>query len=153
MAKLERVYNIPLRKEFMKVPSHRKANRCIVAVKEFIARHMHADIEQVRLGPALNDDIWKHGMKNPPHHVKVNVVKEEDGRVNVELVGAEAKKEKPAKEKKAKKVESPEAEEHAGHKHEEHKAESHKAEKPKTEHKKEEKPKAEKKPAAKKAEK
>ncbi len=144
MAKLERVYNIPLRKEYLNVPPHRRAKRCIVAIRKFLGRHMHS--EDVLIGRYLNEYIWHHGMKFPPHHVKVEAVREDDGRVMAELVGApkaEAKVE--AKEKKAEKKEHPE---HEGHKHEtEHKSE--KKEAPKKEHK-EEKTKTEKKPVTKK---
>lgn len=164
MAKLERMYNVPLRSEFQKVPSHRKAKKAVKALAEFIARHMHAEFENVRITTELNNFIWKHGMKNPPHHIKVNAVKEDNGMVMVELAEKKPeKRERPAKvmrtkgsqhpenaeafsmEKKAKVEKKAEAkkEDHTGHKHEEKKAE----------HKKEEKPKSEHKPAAKKSEK
>lgn len=136
MAKIERVYNVPLRKEFQKVPTHRRAKKAVKALAEFVGRHMHAGIETVNISTDLNNFIWRFGMKNPPHHVKVNVVKEEDGKVMVDLAEKVAKKEKPAKEKKPKaekKTEAPKAE----HKHEEKKAETHKSQK--EEHPKDEK--------------
>ena len=33
---LERTFNVPLRKEFMKVPRYRRANKAVKALKEFI---------------------------------------------------------------------------------------------------------------------
>jgi len=95
--------------------------------------------EDVRLMPELNIEIWKHGMKNPPSRVKVNVMKDDKGVVKAQLFGVsivqEVKKEKKGIVKKVVekvigKKETP-------------------AEVPKTEtHKVEEKP-AEKKPAVK----
>ena len=109
---LERTYTIPLRKEWLKAPKYRRAKRAINAVKTFLARHMKS--EDVRLGPALNEEVWKHGIKNPPGRIRVNVLKDDEGLVRAELFGApmtlpkapEAEKEKkaPVKEEKAEKV-------------------------------------------------
>ena len=63
--------------------------------------------EDVRLSKELNEEMWKHGIKNPPHHVKVTVMKDDKGVVRAELFGAEkpaSKKEK--KERKAAKKEA-----------------------------------------------
>lgn len=95
---LERVYVIPLRRETLKVPNFKKANKAAKAVREFISKHMKSD--DVMLGKYLNLKIWEHGAKNPPHHVKVNAVKDDKGKVAVELVGAP--KEKPKVEEKKK---------------------------------------------------
>ena len=80
---LERVYNVPLRKEFQKVASWRRTEKAVKALREFIAKHMKS--ENVIIGRYVNLLLWKHGIKNPPHHVKVNAVKDEKGRVSVEL--------------------------------------------------------------------
>jgi len=95
---LEKSYNVPLRKEYMKAPRWKRTPRAIKAIKSFIARHAKSD--NIKIGKYLNDFMWKHGMKNPPHHVKVDVTKDEDGLVKAELVGApkeEPKLEKPSK--------------------------------------------------------
>ena len=103
---LERIYNIPLRRETLKVPPFKKANKAVKTVKQFISRHMKS--ENVVIGKYLNLKIWDHGAKNPPHHVKVNAAKDDKGKVFVELV--DAPKEKPkAEEKKAAKKEEKEA--------------------------------------------
>ena len=83
---LERVYVIPLRRQTLKVPPFKKANKAAKTIREFISRHMKS--EKLLLGKYLNLKIWKHGAKNPPHHVKVNAVKDDKGRVFVELVDA-----------------------------------------------------------------
>jgi large subunit ribosomal protein L31e len=75
-AKLEREYIIPLRKEWLKAPSFKRAKKAVKASKEFLARHMKTDIENVRLGRFLNEELWARGIKNPPHKIKVIASKE-----------------------------------------------------------------------------
>jgi len=94
---MERIYNIPLRKEFSKAPRYKKASKSIRAIREFIKKHMKVD--EVLIGKYLNLEIWKNGPKNPPSKVSVKVVKEEN-KARVELVGApEEIKEEPEKKK------------------------------------------------------
>src|SRR3989338_868239 len=83
---LERTYVIPLRRETLKVPPFKKANKAAKAVREFISKHMKS--ENVAIGRYLNLYIWRHGAKNPPHKVKVNTAKDDKGKVFVELFGA-----------------------------------------------------------------
>lgn len=95
MAKLERVYNVPLRKEWLKVPKYQRAAKAMRGLRAFLVRHMKSD--NVIIGPFVNMEVWTHGMKNPPHHVKVNAVKEDDGTVTVELFGKPLPQRKDAK--------------------------------------------------------
>lgn len=102
---LERTYNVPLRKEYMKSPRWNRTKKAVIALRQFLAKHMKS--EEVKLSKELNEFMWKHGIKNPPHHIKVKAVKDEKGVVKAELFDAEkpaSKKEK--KEKKAVKKES-----------------------------------------------
>ncbi|MEK6863380.1 MAG: 50S ribosomal protein L31e [Nanoarchaeota archaeon] len=102
---LERTYNVPLRKEYMKAPRWNRTKKAVTALRQFLAKHMKS--EEVKLSKELNEFMWKHGIKNPPHHVKVKAVKDDKGIVKADLFGAEkpaSKKEK--KEKKAVKKES-----------------------------------------------
>ncbi len=103
---LERVYVIPLRRETLKVPFEAKANKAMKTIRQFIAKHMKS--ENVMVGKYLNLYVWKHGMKNPPHHVKVNAAKDDKGKVFVEIVGAP--KEEPKVEEKKKSVKKEEKE-------------------------------------------
>jgi large subunit ribosomal protein L31e len=98
--KLERTYNVPLRRGFIKVPNYKKAKKAVSTLKQFMVKHMK--VEEVKIGPELNKKIWANGIKNPPHHVKVTAVKEEK-TAKVELEGVEFKTLKPKKkeEKKA----------------------------------------------------
>ena len=81
---LERVYNVPLRKEYQKVATWRRTEKAVKALREFIVKHMKS--EDVVIGKYANQLLWKNGIKNPPHHIKVNAVKDEKGKVTVELV-------------------------------------------------------------------
>jgi len=99
---LERVYNIPLRKEFQKAPRYKRAKKAVNALRNFLKKHMKS--EDIKIGKQLNLKIWKHGIKNPPHHVKVNAVKDDKGIVKTELYGIpyEEVKEKKKEAKKGK---------------------------------------------------
>ncbi len=105
---LERVYVIPLRRETLKVPPFRKANKAAKTIREFISRHMKS--ENIAIGKYLNLKVWEHGAKNPPHKVKVNASKDDKGKVFVEIVGApkEAPKAEEKKKPAKKEAEKPE---------------------------------------------
>jgi large subunit ribosomal protein L31e len=107
---LERVYNVPLRREYQKVASWRRTEKAVSALRKFIAKHMKA--ERVLIGKYANELLWKHGIKNPPHHVKVNAVKDDKGMVSVELVDlpGKAKREMEVKKKLDKEAKKREAE-------------------------------------------
>ena len=107
MATLERTYNVPLRKQAQKAPKYRRSQKSMIALKEFMMRHMKTDI--VKISNFVSIEIFKHGKKNPPHHIKVKAIKNDDGVVHVELEQGEQffkKVEKIKKESKkdAKKV-------------------------------------------------
>lgn len=128
---LERVYNVPLRREFQKVASWRRTEKAVKALREFIAKHMKSD--NVIIGKYVNLLLWKHGIKNPPHHVKVTAQKDDKGRVSVELTELpasakrELEKEKGLKDKKAKKEAEKKKEEEAKKAEEAKKKETEKA--------------------------
>ena len=119
---IERSYNIPLRREWLKAPRWKRTKKAVKAAREFLEKHMKSD--NVKLGKHLNDYFWKHGGKNPPHHVKVNATKDSEGKVVAEMEGAPKPKVKEGAPKKGveKKV-----------------AEEEKKEEPKQEEKKEDK--------------
>jgi large subunit ribosomal protein L31e len=95
--KLERSYNVPLRKSFRETAKHKKTPRAVRVLREFLKKHMKA--EEVKLGMHLNEHMWKHGIKNPPHHVKVHAIKEDDV-VKAELEGFEYKEAVKSEKKK-----------------------------------------------------
>ncbi len=65
----ERLFTIPLRKEFLKAPIYKRSSKAVKAVKYFISRHMKA--KDVKVGEELNLLLWSRGRKNPPSKVKV----------------------------------------------------------------------------------
>lgn len=93
---LDRVYNVPLRKEFLKSAGYKRSKKAMRALREFLVKHMKSD--KIKIGRYANMKIWEHGIKNPPHHIKISAKKDEEGKVIAELVGAPV--EKPAKPKK-----------------------------------------------------
>ena len=80
---LEREYNVPLRREFLKSPRYKRTNRAVSALKAFISKHMKSD--DVSVGRHLNNKLWENGIKNPPHKVTVLATKDDSGKVTVEL--------------------------------------------------------------------
>ncbi|MBU2523477.1 MAG: 50S ribosomal protein L31e [Nanoarchaeota archaeon] len=121
---LERQYVIPLRKEWLKVPKYKRAKKGIKAVKEFIAKHMKTDMNNVKLSRWVNENVWGRGIKSPPGKIKIKAVKDDKNIVHVELfeLSEKAKKfeEKESKrktvitdKKKAEETKRKEAEEKA----------------------------------------
>ena len=111
----EQIFNIPLRKEFQKVPSWNKAKKAVKATRAFLIKHMK--VETVSLGKYLHEELMKHGRQNPPHHVKVRVWKDGE-KVKADLIDA-PREEKKVEDVKGKKpvekiteVVKPKAEEH-----------------------------------------
>src|SRR3989344_6470798 len=76
---LERVYIIPLKDSWMKVPRYKRARKAVVTIKEFIAKHMkvaNRDVDNVKLDVDFNNQIWFRGSRNAPSKVKVKAVRE-----------------------------------------------------------------------------
>ena len=104
---LERTYNIPLRGEYMKVAKYKRAKKAGKAVKEFLIKHMKPGEDEkgrilIKVSENINKELWKHGIKNPPHHIKVNVTKYDDNKVTAELFGFKEKVKEKIKDIKEK---------------------------------------------------
>ena len=99
---LERVYNVPLRKEYMKAPNWRRTKKAVTALREFLIKHMKS--EDIKISKELNEKLWYSGIRNPPHHVKVTVTRDEKGVVKAELFGSKKVESKAADKKTAKKT-------------------------------------------------
>jgi large subunit ribosomal protein L31e len=67
----KRKYVVPLRKEWLKVPRWRRSKRAVDALQDFISKH--TKVHNVRISNWLNEEVWKHGGKNPPSKVEVEV--------------------------------------------------------------------------------
>ena len=141
---LERTYNVPLRKEYMKAPRWRRTKKAVKALREFIIKHMKS--QEVKIGKYLNEHLWHHGIKNPPHHIKVKATKDDKGVVTAELVGAPEEKKEEVKKSKKKKAEKEEVKKEKSEKKEaekkEEKTEKQKEEKEELDRLKKEDPKA-----------
>ncbi len=147
---LEREYIVPLRKQWLKVPEYKRANKAVKALKQFIAKHMKIydrDLRKIKIEQILNNEIRFRGMKKPPARIKVKAKKYDNDIVRVELVNIpahikfaqlreEKKRAKLDKKKKAKAEEIKKSEE--GLKPEEPKPEETKETKEKKEASKEE---------------
>src|SRR5512143_1498229 len=96
MAKLERIYTVPLGEAYEAV-RNKRGPRAVKRLRAFAARHMKADEERILLSTALNAHLWAHSIQKPPRRVKVRIVKEED-KITAYL--ADEKAEAPKKEEK-----------------------------------------------------
>jgi len=74
-AKLERIYTIPLSKAYDYIRT-RRTERAVKLLREFVARHMKVELEDVRISEGVNALLWRDSIQRPPRRVKVRVVKE-----------------------------------------------------------------------------
>jgi len=108
MAELERIYTVPLSGAYA-YDMRRRARASVKLLRAFLARHMKAEPENVKLSAGINDLMWSHGMSKPPRRLKLKVSKDAEGIVRAVLLEEKkeakvAEKPKPA-EKKEKKAE------------------------------------------------
>src|SRR3989338_4647029 len=99
---LERTYNVPLRKYFASERYYKRTKRAVSGLMEFLQQHMKS--KDIKIGKYLNLEIWKHGIKNPPHHVNIKVTKDDKGVVMAELVTVPVQRIDKKKAKKAAKT-------------------------------------------------
>jgi len=79
----ERLYVIPLRKEWLKVARRKRAKRAVTAIKLFLTKHMKA--KDVKISQKLNEKVWFRGVQKPPAKIKVLAEKDEEGIVFARL--------------------------------------------------------------------
>ena len=92
----EKIYTVPLRREFLKVPKYKRYKKAMKALKEFLKKHLKED---VKIGKYLNEEVSKR-RKNPPGKIKIRI-EGEKGKYKAELIDApreEIKKEEKKKE-------------------------------------------------------
>ncbi len=116
---LEREYIIPLRREWLKVPEYKRANKAVKSIKEFLVRHMKIydrDLRKIKIDILLNNELRFRGMRKPPAKIKVKAVKYDNEIVRVELAEIppvikykleREKRQKERTEEKKKKEEKP----------------------------------------------
>ncbi|MBD3353481.1 MAG: 50S ribosomal protein L31e [Candidatus Lokiarchaeota archaeon] len=79
----ERIYNVPLAREFMKAPKWKRSKKAMTALKDFVIRHMKP--EALYIDPEVNSRMWENGIKNPPRKLRIRVTKSVEGLVRVFL--------------------------------------------------------------------
>src|SRR3989344_1468166 len=85
---LERTYIVPLRVGWLKVPHHRRANKAIKTLREFMVQHMKVydrDLRKIKVDQYLNNEMRFRGMRKPPAKIKVIAKKFDNGIVVVSL--------------------------------------------------------------------
>ncbi len=88
----EKIFTVPLRKGWLKVPKYRRGKKAIGVLKSFLLKNLKKD---VKIGKHLNSEVWMRGNRKPPARVKVRIEEEKDSVV-AELINAprEIKEEK-----------------------------------------------------------
>ncbi len=81
---IERLYTIPLRKEWLKEPRAQRTKRSVRTVRVFIKKHTKADV--IKISKGVNELIFSHGFKKPPAKIKVEVHGDKS-RVDVKIPG------------------------------------------------------------------
>ena len=72
----EKLFTIPLRREWVRVPKWRRTKRAADAVRAFVIRFAKA--KEVKIGRWLNLELWAKGAKNPPSKIYVKITKDKD---------------------------------------------------------------------------
>lgn len=67
----ERLFTIPLRKSWLKVPRNKRSKRSISTIRAYLSRHMKAPEADIRISAKLNDNIWVRGAAKPPGKVRI----------------------------------------------------------------------------------
>ncbi len=80
----EHVYTIPLRVT-KRSPRWRRSKRAIAEIRAYLAQHLSAEPNMVKLDSSINERIWERGSSNPPSRITVRAMKFEDGVVEAEL--------------------------------------------------------------------
>jgi large subunit ribosomal protein L31e len=112
---MEKIFTIPLRRDFLKAPKWKRTNRSVRTVKDFLKRHMK--VEEVKLNAELNEALWEKGSKNPPSKIKVHSTVEEGvawaNLIEHKITIPEKEDKEKKKEKKKEKEEEVEVESEA----------------------------------------
>lgn len=95
----EKIFTIPLRQEFLKVPKHRRGKKAISVLRAYLTKHLKKD---VKIGKYLNSEIWMRN-KNIPSRVKVRIEEDKD-KLTAELINAPREIKKEEKKGKLEKL-------------------------------------------------
>jgi large subunit ribosomal protein L31e len=70
----EKFLTLNLRKLLVKKQNWRRSESAVFILKRLLKRHLKTD--KIKISTALNNLIWKRGIKNPKTKIKVKAVKE-----------------------------------------------------------------------------
>jgi len=70
----EKYLTLNLRKLLVKKQNWRRSKSAVFILKRLLKRHLKTD--KIKISTALNNLIWKRGIKNPKTKIKVKAVKE-----------------------------------------------------------------------------
>ena len=70
-------YTIPLR-ALQRCPRTKRAPKAIKLIKEYVARHRKAEMEDIWIDRDVNELIWARGIEKPPNKVTLKVAWIED---------------------------------------------------------------------------
>lgn len=85
---LNRIHIVPLSRAY-EAPPYRRAKVAIRLIKDFAKRHMKAS--EVKISKEVNLKVWERGMRHPPRKLKLEMVRDEDGIVEVKVPSQEEK--------------------------------------------------------------
>ncbi len=106
---VERIYNIPLRREWLKSPKWKRSKKAISAIQIYLEKH--TKVPNIKLSRWINEAVWEKGGKNPPGIItlKVDIDREKKiARAELAELPTKAKRKlerRKKEEAKAKKVE------------------------------------------------
>ncbi len=93
-SEIERIYTIPLRRDWLKEPRSKRSNRARREVEKFLRKHTKSN--EIKLSSGLNELLFSRGFKKPPGKIKVEV-KGDIESVQAKLPGEVIEKEKKKK--------------------------------------------------------
>ncbi len=67
----ERLFTIPLRKGWLKVPLNKRAKRSITTIRAHLSRHMKVPEADIKVSAKINDAIWIRGAGKPPAKIRL----------------------------------------------------------------------------------
>jgi large subunit ribosomal protein L31e len=104
----ERLFTVPLRKEWLKTPLNKRAKRSLKTIKSHLSRHMKVPEASVRVSGELNKSIWIRGAGKPPSKIRLKASFDvSSGILHATLPDEKApEKDKKAKGEEAKKAEA-----------------------------------------------
>ncbi len=75
---VERIYNIPLRRDVVMSPKWRRSKKAINVIQAYLLKH--TKVSNIKLSRWINEFVWEKGGKNPPAKItlKVSIDKEKN---------------------------------------------------------------------------